>query len=185
MRAWDYSKPCIICPAMNTMMWEHPATRNSLHMLVGWGWKVVNPMKKVLACKEEGQGALAPVSTICQTLNETATIEVPIEAEAAHPPFHIKSTALSRRKCRDARFNRLFNILKGLFFGCLGISLARGIYTIHKNFSLGPLEDFQCNYLNTIRKLIGPRNTNLASYCIHLTASICRIGSSVYMIASH
>ena len=128
MRAWDYSKPCIICPAMNTMMWEHPATRNSLHMLVGWGWKVVNPMKKVLACKEEGQGALAPVSTICQTLNETATIEVPIEAEAAHPPFHIKSTALSRRKCRDARFNRLFNILKGLFFGYLGISLAKIIY---------------------------------------------------------
>ena len=91
------------------------------------------------AYKEEGQGALAPVSTICQTLNETATIEVPIEAEAAHPPFYIKSTALSRRKRRDARFNRLFNILKGLFFGCLGISLARGIYTIHKNFILGPL----------------------------------------------
>ena len=37
-------------------------------------------------------------------------------------------------------------------------------------------EDFQCNYLNTIRKVMGFRNTNLASFCIHLTASICRIG---------
>ena len=26
LRAWNFKKPCIICPAMNTMMWEHPIT---------------------------------------------------------------------------------------------------------------------------------------------------------------
>ena len=130
MRAWDYSKPCIICPAMNTMMWEHPATRNSLQMLTDWGWKVVNPMKKVLACKEEGQGALAPVSTIYQIVREATSIEVPTETVSTHTPFHMKSTALSRRKCHDARIHRLLYILKGLFFGCLGVSFARGLYSV-------------------------------------------------------
>lgn len=26
LRAWDFRKPCILCPAMNTMMWCHPVT---------------------------------------------------------------------------------------------------------------------------------------------------------------
>lgn len=26
LRAWNFKKPCILCPAMNTMMWEHPIT---------------------------------------------------------------------------------------------------------------------------------------------------------------
>jgi phosphopantothenoylcysteine decarboxylase len=28
LRAWNFQKPCILCPAMNTMMWEHPVTGN-------------------------------------------------------------------------------------------------------------------------------------------------------------
>eukprot|EP00291_Cryptomonas_curvata_P031010 CAMPEP_0172214016 /NCGR_PEP_ID=MMETSP1050-20130122/37923_1 /TAXON_ID=233186 /ORGANISM="Cryptomonas curvata, Strain CCAP979/52" /LENGTH=184 /DNA_ID=CAMNT_0012894931 /DNA_START=200 /DNA_END=749 /DNA_ORIENTATION=- len=27
LRAWDPAKPVLVCPAMNTVMWEHPATR--------------------------------------------------------------------------------------------------------------------------------------------------------------
>lgn len=26
LRAWDFTKPRILCPAMNTMMWNHPVT---------------------------------------------------------------------------------------------------------------------------------------------------------------
>lgn len=33
LRAWNFQKPCILCPAMNTMMWEHPVTGNSLVIL--------------------------------------------------------------------------------------------------------------------------------------------------------
>lgn len=29
LRAWNFQKPCIFCPAMNTMMWEHPVTGNT------------------------------------------------------------------------------------------------------------------------------------------------------------
>ena len=32
-RAWDRTKPIILAPAMNTMMWEHPATSEHLAVL--------------------------------------------------------------------------------------------------------------------------------------------------------
>ena len=49
LRAWDFRKPCIICPAMNTAMWLHPTTKESLNRLKSWDqlkkyWLV---MKKV------------------------------------------------------------------------------------------------------------------------------------------
>jgi phosphopantothenoylcysteine decarboxylase len=29
LRAWNFQKPCMLCPAMNTIMWEHPVTGNT------------------------------------------------------------------------------------------------------------------------------------------------------------
>jgi phosphopantothenoylcysteine decarboxylase len=59
MRAWDFTKPAILCPAMNTCMWTHPSTYTSLHILRSWGWSVVEPVSKKLACNDIGIGALA------------------------------------------------------------------------------------------------------------------------------
>jgi phosphopantothenoylcysteine decarboxylase len=64
IRAWDYSKPCLICPAMNTLMYDHPVTKKTLHVLEVWGWHIVYPIVKELACKDTGKGALAGVPTI-------------------------------------------------------------------------------------------------------------------------
>ena len=33
VRAWDYSKPCLLCPAMNTFMWTNKATLSLLETL--------------------------------------------------------------------------------------------------------------------------------------------------------
>lgn len=68
MRAWDFAKPCVLCPAMNTVMWDHPVTNQSLATLASWGWDVLGPIEKLLACNEHGNGALAPVSVIVQHL---------------------------------------------------------------------------------------------------------------------
>lgn len=64
MRAWDFNKPCVLCPAMNTVMWEHPATKPALDTLRTWGWKVVGPVKKKLACNDVGNGGMSPISDI-------------------------------------------------------------------------------------------------------------------------
>ena len=33
-RAWDSSKPLLFCPAMNTMMWEHPVTAPQVNYFI-------------------------------------------------------------------------------------------------------------------------------------------------------
>lgn len=64
MRAWDFEKPCILCPAMNTFMWTHPATKDSIGRLKAFGWEVLGPVEKLLACNEVGNGAMVSVQAI-------------------------------------------------------------------------------------------------------------------------
>jgi len=66
-RAWDYKKPFIVAPAMNTMMWENPFTKKHLKSLSGLGIKVIAPVSKTLACNDTGMGALAPVDVIAKS----------------------------------------------------------------------------------------------------------------------
>lgn len=67
-RAWDFSKPFIVAPAMNTLMWEHPVTQTHLHLLRSWGIEVVEPVAKKLACDDVGIGALAPPDKITEAV---------------------------------------------------------------------------------------------------------------------
>ncbi|MDB5622112.1 MAG: coaBC [Devosia sp.] len=60
--------PLLIAPAMNTVMWEHPATRQNLNTLVERGARLVDPATGTLACGEVGAGKLAPLATIVQDI---------------------------------------------------------------------------------------------------------------------
>jgi phosphopantothenoylcysteine decarboxylase len=72
VRAWDREKSIYIAPAMNTLMFEHPATHEHLAKLNEWYYKlrVINPVSKVLACGDSGLGAMAPIEEIVKTLIE-------------------------------------------------------------------------------------------------------------------
>jgi phosphopantothenoylcysteine decarboxylase len=63
-RAWDYKKPFIICPAMNTNMWKHRITNEHLDKLKSWGAHIVYPQSKMLACNTIGIGALQNIYEI-------------------------------------------------------------------------------------------------------------------------
>src|SRR4051812_19729668 len=91
-RAWDFSKPVVLAPAMNTLMWRNPVTSRHLRMLLedhGDGshradWTLdeadavfarhtpnlvlVPPQRKRLACGDMGVGAMAEVATIAETV---------------------------------------------------------------------------------------------------------------------
>ena len=93
-RAWDLSRPVILAPAMNTMMWEHPLTIRQLNLLaeiasgrhdapreelskqIRWinehcpTLHIVPPQIKRLACGDVGQGGLADVETIVAAVNQ-------------------------------------------------------------------------------------------------------------------
>jgi phosphopantothenoylcysteine decarboxylase len=93
-RAWDRSRPVILAPAMNTLMWEHPLTARHLRQLAEeekdvsvpgsltleallW-WinghcsklAIVPPQTKRLACDDVGMGAMASLDDIVALINE-------------------------------------------------------------------------------------------------------------------
>lgn len=77
-RAWDMgygprpAKPIVLAPAMNTAMWQHPATAEQLTKLTNMSNRtvVVEPVAKELACGEIGMGALADVDTIVDRVQQ-------------------------------------------------------------------------------------------------------------------
>src|ERR671939_288391 len=53
------SAPVIVAPAMNTTMWNHPATRRNLEQLRADGVRVVEPDAGEMACGTFGPGRLS------------------------------------------------------------------------------------------------------------------------------
>lgn len=96
-RAWDKSRPIILAPAMNTLMWENDFTRKHLRAIAadhGAGHipghldesqliaainersrtlHVVAPISKELACGDVGVGAMAEVPTIAAAVQAVLT----------------------------------------------------------------------------------------------------------------
>ncbi|MDE0652964.1 MAG: bifunctional phosphopantothenoylcysteine decarboxylase/phosphopantothenate--cysteine ligase CoaBC [bacterium] len=56
--------PVVVCPAMHTEMWEHPATQDNLRLLSERGVTVVEPEEGRLAGGDEGAGRLAAPESI-------------------------------------------------------------------------------------------------------------------------
>jgi phosphopantothenoylcysteine decarboxylase len=93
-RAWDTARPVVLAPAMNTLMWQHPATARHLRQLTSdasvstppsdlsteslLDWinghcprlRIVPPESKRLACNDEGIGALASLPAITAIVRE-------------------------------------------------------------------------------------------------------------------
>ncbi|KAG6436002.1 hypothetical protein SASPL_100883 [Salvia splendens] len=59
VRAWDYSKPMFVAPAMNSLMWNNPFTERHLMGIDDLGISLIPPVKKRLACGDYGYGAMA------------------------------------------------------------------------------------------------------------------------------
>jgi phosphopantothenoylcysteine decarboxylase len=93
-RAWDPARPVVLAPAMNTLMWEHPATIRHFRQLAAdagplqvpdnlsladfLDWinahcprlRIVSPVKKLLACNDEGIGALASIEALVEAVGK-------------------------------------------------------------------------------------------------------------------
>eukprot|EP00111_Clytia_hemisphaerica_P008890 TCONS_00025970-protein len=72
-RAWDFKKPILIAPAMNTLMWSHPLTSLHVQTLLSWGYKLIAPISKKLACGDTGVGAMAEVDEIINLIELSMT----------------------------------------------------------------------------------------------------------------
>lgn len=71
-RAWDFKKPIIIAPAMNTQMWNNSITSKQLEEIKyrhNYLCKVVEPVSKKLACGVNDMGAMASIDDIINAVN--------------------------------------------------------------------------------------------------------------------
>jgi phosphopantothenoylcysteine decarboxylase len=95
-RAWDFGRPVVLAPAMNTLMWQSPVTVRHLRQLLtdygdapeglaftleeapdGFakhapGILLIPPQAKRLACGDLGIGAMAEVTAIAESVRKWA-----------------------------------------------------------------------------------------------------------------
>jgi phosphopantothenoylcysteine decarboxylase/phosphopantothenate--cysteine ligase len=71
-------KPVLLAPAMNPMMWAHPATRRNLERVAADGVHVVGPNPGDMACGEVGSGRMAEPHEI---LDAIEALLAPAEAK--------------------------------------------------------------------------------------------------------
>lgn len=61
--------PLLVAPAMNTVMWQHPATRKNLETLISRGASTIGPDGGQLACGDVGAGRMSePVEIVDKCL---------------------------------------------------------------------------------------------------------------------
>ncbi len=70
--AQEQGKPMFVIPAMNSMMWQYPATQASLQTLSTWGVHVMPTVQGELACGEQGAGRMPEVLDILKFVEQRA-----------------------------------------------------------------------------------------------------------------
>ena len=64
------NKPILVCPAMNTDMYENPITQRNINTLKEFGFRFVEPREARLACNCVGKGALASNDVIIDSVKK-------------------------------------------------------------------------------------------------------------------
>ena len=67
-----WATPTLLAPAMNTRMWENPATQRNVETLQTRGVRLIGPCAGRLACGTEGLGRMAEPQEILATIEEIA-----------------------------------------------------------------------------------------------------------------
>jgi phosphopantothenoylcysteine decarboxylase / phosphopantothenate---cysteine ligase len=71
----------ILAPAMNTNMWQHPATEANLAALLQRGHRLVPPEEGLLACGTTGPGRLAEPEAVVNAVMQTLVPRYDLEGE--------------------------------------------------------------------------------------------------------
>ena len=93
--------PLVVAPAMNTAMWEHPATQANLALLVERGAEVVGPAEGELAEGLVGMGRMSEPTEVAARVEALLGADA---AQAAHSPLwarHVLVTAGGTREPLD------------------------------------------------------------------------------------
>ncbi len=73
--------PLAVAPAMNRLMWAHPATQANLALLHGRGVHVIGPGSGSQACGETGEGRLVEPSQIADSAMALLSVSGPLSGQ--------------------------------------------------------------------------------------------------------
>ncbi len=113
--AHDWEKPYLIAPAMNTKMYNHPATRSALEKIKNWGVTVLPTTAGYLACGDKGQGKMLEPAAILPYILEARPSVLP----ALETTPRVIITAGGTREAIDA-----VRFVNNISTGYTGASLA-------------------------------------------------------------
>lgn len=77
------NKPVLIAPAMNSAMWQHPATQANIETLRQRGIKQIGPASGFLACGEEGAGRMSEPVDILDAIKSHFAMKGPLAGRRA------------------------------------------------------------------------------------------------------
>jgi phosphopantothenoylcysteine decarboxylase/phosphopantothenate--cysteine ligase len=72
----------VLAPAMNTAMWQHPATQENLDRLRARGCRIVDPEEGWLACGTVGAGRLADPMEVAEEIDSLRLRKTDLEGES-------------------------------------------------------------------------------------------------------
>jgi len=78
--------PVIICPAMNTAMYENPIVQQNIKKLESVGYIFVEPKESRLACGDLGKGAMADVAVIVDKINHVLGVVADASPKPKYTP---------------------------------------------------------------------------------------------------
>jgi phosphopantothenoylcysteine decarboxylase / phosphopantothenate---cysteine ligase len=108
--------PVLLCPAMNSRMYRHPATQANLARLRDFGYTIIAPGTGLMACKEEGEGRLPEWEEVREYLARALT---PPQLQGRRV---VVSAGPTREPLDPARF------LSNRSSGKMGYALARAAF---------------------------------------------------------
>ncbi len=130
--------PVMIAPAMNTGMWENPATQQNIQTLIGRGVHIVMPATGHLACGDSGAGKLEDVAVIAQRAMEVLNRKRDMEGlrvmvtagptrEALDPVRYISNRSSGKMGYAIARAAQLRGAQVTLLSGPVSLQAPQGV----------------------------------------------------------
>lgn len=131
------SAQVIVCPAMNSKMFTHPATRANMERLQTYGYQIVSPECGSMACGEEGPGRLADwdkardIMLSCLAPQDLAGQKIVVTAgptrEAMDPARYLSNRSTGKMGYALARTARMRGAEVTLISGPAAIAVPFGV----------------------------------------------------------
>ena len=133
--------PKILCPAMNTAMYQNPITQQNIRTCQSYGMDIVEPEQGLLACGDVGEGKLANIEQIIQS------IETNLHTSSLLQGINIMISAGPTQEAMDpVRF------ISNHSSGKMGYELAKAARNLGANVTLisGPVSLPKPSHIHTI-----------------------------------